>query len=115
MAIARREFVAGLVPVAGLAFLPVRSAPRLTVKLSGPLFTRCMAHDADRLWFRCCVLHSCWQIDRLGFDGRPLIRHPMTALTYVIFPRAKRRSVVGRRPLEPKVLVPLRTPSRTKS
>jgi hypothetical protein len=94
MAITRREFLAGASGAAGLALLPVRSAPRLTVRLSGPLFTRRMAHEVDRLWFRCCVLHSCWQVDRRGFDGRPLIRHPMTGLTYVIFPWAKGRTVV---------------------
>jgi hypothetical protein len=84
MTISRRTFLASLLASGASAALPARAASRLM--LSGPVFTRALAAEADVGWLRDCVLHSDWQIDRKGFEGRALVRHPMTGLAYAVSP-----------------------------
>jgi hypothetical protein len=86
MKITRRGFLASILASGAMAALPARPSPRLVVKLSGPMFTRGVESQVDPDWLEDCVLNSCWQIDCDGFDGRPLVRHPMTGLTYVASP-----------------------------
>jgi hypothetical protein len=86
MTISRRTFLASLLASGANAALPARAAPRPRIQLSGPVFTRALAAEADLAWLRDCVLHSCWQIDRDGFGGRALVRHPMTGLAYAVSP-----------------------------
>jgi hypothetical protein len=84
MTISRRAFLASLLATGASAALPARAAPRLM--LSGPVFTRAFAAEADVGWLSDCVLNSRWQIDRQGFEGRALVRHPMTGLVYAVSP-----------------------------
>jgi hypothetical protein len=89
MPITRRGFVASLIAFAGAAASPGRAVARqatrqVIVELSGPIFTADMAAEADEEWLQACVFTSNWQIDFEGNDGYPLIRHPMTGLTYIV-------------------------------
>jgi hypothetical protein len=86
MTISRRTFLASLLAAGASAALPAGAAPRPRIRLSGPVFTRALATEADFDWLRDCVMHSCWQIDRDGFDGRALVRHTMTGLVYAVAP-----------------------------
>jgi hypothetical protein len=88
MTITRRGFVASLIALAGATTLPRRTVARqatrqVSVELTGPIFTADMAAEADAEWLQACV-SSRWQIDFDGNDGYPLIRHPMTGLTYIV-------------------------------
>jgi hypothetical protein len=94
MSITRRGFLASMIALAGTAALPARSALRQAIKLSGPIFTAEMTTEADPIWLHDCAFNCRWHIDRLGFDGRPLIRHQMTGLAYVAFSDEKGRTAV---------------------
>jgi hypothetical protein len=87
MATTRREFLASMLAALGAAALPAQAAPVVPrVRFSGPIFTAAMQDEAHAGWFRDCVLNSAWQFEPRGLGGRPLLRHPMTGLTYVVFP-----------------------------
>jgi hypothetical protein len=90
MATTRREFLASMLAAIGAAALPAEAALVVSsVRLSGPIFTAAMQAEAHAGWFRDCVLNSAWQFEPQGIDGRPLLRHPMTGLAYVVFPDEK--------------------------
>ena len=82
----RRGFLVGVAASAAAGALPACGAEPLNyVRVRGPIFRQAVAHAVDLGWFRECVLHSEWHFDEESFEGRALIRHRMTRLTYLIF------------------------------